>query len=73
MCCQWWKNIVHPKYTLDRRTFESIINLIKKCPSATFLNLTIYDNNLSKEKLQLLSQTIKQTGIQRMSLNNLAL
>jgi hypothetical protein len=51
MCCQWWKNIVHPKYALDDRTFEQIINLIKKCPGATFLNLTIYDNNLSKQKL----------------------
>jgi hypothetical protein len=22
MCCEWYKNIVHPKYTIDIRTYE---------------------------------------------------
>lgn len=21
MCCQWWKNIVHPKFALDFKTY----------------------------------------------------
>jgi len=48
MCCQWWKNIVHSKYAMDIRTYELIANLIKKCPLVTFLNLSVYDNNLTR-------------------------
>jgi len=51
MCFQWWKNTVHPKYAINSKTYEGILNLIRKCPKVTFVELNVIDTNLSKEKL----------------------
>jgi hypothetical protein len=70
MCFQWWKDKVHPKYAINIRTYEDIVNLIKKCPQATFLNLVVIDNNITKSKLETLSQGIFQGSISRFNLIN---
>lgn len=70
MCFQWWNDIVYPKYALNILTYKEIINLIRKCPQVTFLNLVVIDNNLTKSKLETLSQGIFQGSITRFNLIN---
>jgi len=48
MCCQWWKDIIHPKFVMDFKTYEHIAKFIGKCPLATTLKINVIDNNLTK-------------------------
>jgi hypothetical protein len=73
MCFQWWKDKVHPKYAINIRTYEKIINLIKKYPQITYLNLVVIDSNITKSKLETLSQGISQGSLTRFNLLNQAL
>lgn len=73
MCFQWWKDKVHPKYAINIRTYEKIINLIKKYPQITYLNLVVIDSNITKSKLETLSQGISQGSLTRFNFLNQAL
>jgi len=40
--------MVHPKYAINMRTYEAVVQLIRKCTTTTFLNLIVIDGNLTK-------------------------
>ena len=44
MCCGWWKRIAHPKYEVDVRTYQAVINGVSSVQTINNLNLTVVDS-----------------------------
>jgi hypothetical protein len=54
MCCDWWKKIVSPFYEISFQTYQTLARIINQNSTINYLNLTVVDNALDAQKINLL-------------------
>ncbi len=79
LCCvsqvfntSFYRDKFFVKYSFELMTYKKVIDHLKKMPNLTTLMFTFQDNNLNKQKLELLDVSLSRLSIRSATLRNLA-
>ena len=71
MCCDWWKRIVYPSFSVSYSAYGAIRNIVK-ISSLQNLTLTVTDNTFDQQKINLLYEIISTSNLKAFTFINLA-
>ena len=71
MCCDWWKRMVNPTYNVPYSSYGAIENLLR-LPNLQNLTLSVNDNGLDQQKINLLYDLVSRSQLRSFTFVNSA-
>ena len=69
MCCDWWKRMVYPTYNVPYSSYGAIENLLR-LPNLQNLTLSVNDNGLDQQKINLLYDLVSRSQLRSFTFIN---
>ena len=71
--CGWWKAIVRNKYSCGVGLYRAVAGFVQSVPTCTKFTLSVCDNNLTREKVAIIREGLRQSNVREFHLVNLAM